>query len=229
MPRRIFRVEIVRKADTRGNFVTGSFHTFGLVGVEDVAVSEIYYIVGSLSLVDAESVAKKLLCDPVTEEYHIDGADEETEGLEILYNAGVTDPKEASVKKALADLQGLNAQLDRFSLEARDRDPQAIQLAVKIFEIDEQIYLNDMSLLLNHLQDRIEDLSTVPGQELPIPELDRHLASVESIRLNLKNIRLRIAAKQDLIAKKIEVIQKSKTQNVITHYEFANNLKIGIN
>jgi len=104
MPRRIFRIEIVRKADTRGNFVTGSFHTFGLVSVEDVAVSDIYYIVGDLSSVDAEFVAGKLLCDPVIEEYRIDSADQETEGFEILYNPGVTDPKEASVRKALADL-----------------------------------------------------------------------------------------------------------------------------
>jgi len=104
MPRRISRIEVVRKSDTRGNFVKESFHTFGLASVEHVAVSDIYYIVGDLSSAEVESVAGKLLCDPIIEEYRIDSTDQEHEGFEILYNPGVTDPKEASVRKALADL-----------------------------------------------------------------------------------------------------------------------------
>lgn len=99
-----FRIEIVRKADPRGNFIKESFHSFGLVGVEHVSVSDIYYVMANLSDEQIELIAQDLLCDPVVEQYNIDGTSDSKDGFEILYNPGVTDPKEESVKKAIADL-----------------------------------------------------------------------------------------------------------------------------
>ncbi|MCK4940681.1 phosphoribosylformylglycinamidine synthase, partial [candidate division WOR-3 bacterium] len=98
------RIEIWRKADPRGNFIRQSFHAFGLAGVEEVIVSDVYYIIGSLSEKDIALIAEDVLCDPVVEQYCIDGTREAKDNFEILYNLGVTDPKEQSVRKAIADL-----------------------------------------------------------------------------------------------------------------------------
>jgi phosphoribosylformylglycinamidine synthase II len=104
MANRSFRIEVHRESDTRGNFIKESFHSFGLPGVEEVIVREIYYVAGDLSASDVESIAKNVLCDPVIEHYQIDGPAHGKDAFEVLYNLGVTDPKEASIKKAIADI-----------------------------------------------------------------------------------------------------------------------------
>jgi len=104
MDKSVFRVEVTRESDKRGNFIKDSFHSFGLPGVEEVKVSEIYYIAGDLSATDVDSIAKNVLCDPVTERYQIGGSVQGEDTFEVLYNLGVTDPKEASVRKAIADI-----------------------------------------------------------------------------------------------------------------------------
>ncbi|MDH4210684.1 MAG: phosphoribosylformylglycinamidine synthase subunit PurL [candidate division WOR-3 bacterium] len=100
-----FRIEITNRSDPRGNFIKESFHSFGLSGVEGVLVSDIYYISGAVSMSQIEKIARELLCDPVVEEYRIGEGGEAAEGFEVLFNYGVTDPKEESVRKAIADLR----------------------------------------------------------------------------------------------------------------------------
>lgn len=104
MTNKIFRIEVIRKSDTQGNFVRESFHTFGLLAVKVVNVSDIYYLTGNLSSEQVESIAKNVLCDPVMEYFNINRTDLDKDGFEILYNLGVTDPKEESVIKAIADI-----------------------------------------------------------------------------------------------------------------------------
>jgi phosphoribosylformylglycinamidine synthase II len=99
-----YRVVISRQADTRGNFIKDSFQNFGLSTVENVIVSDVYYITGDLSADQLHSIAQNVLCDPVIECYVVDDTDVDKGGIEILYNPGVTDPKEASVRKAIADI-----------------------------------------------------------------------------------------------------------------------------
>ena len=99
-----FRVQIERQNDPRGNFIKQSFHAFGLEGVDEVMVSDIYYVAGEFSRSQVEMIARELLCDPVIESYRISEPEEPVEGFEVLFNHGVTDPKEESVKKAIADL-----------------------------------------------------------------------------------------------------------------------------
>ena len=98
------RIEITSRSDPRGNFIKDSFHSFGLTGVDEVQVSDVYYVSGDLSSEQVEMIARELLCDPVTEEYRIGKGEESAGVFEILYNYGVTDPKEESVRKAIADL-----------------------------------------------------------------------------------------------------------------------------
>jgi phosphoribosylformylglycinamidine synthase II len=104
MIRKRSRIEIFRHADTRGNFIKESFHNFGFSNVEEVIVSDVYYITGELSLEQIHSIAENVLCDSVIEYYVVDDASADKGGIEILYNPGVTDPKEASVKKAITDV-----------------------------------------------------------------------------------------------------------------------------
>jgi phosphoribosylformylglycinamidine synthase II len=104
MAEKIFRIEVTRESDTRGNFIRESFHTFGLLAVREVIVSDIYYVAGDLTSRQVESIAKDVLCDPVIEHHKIDRADVKNDGFEVLYNLGVTDPKEESVRKAIGDI-----------------------------------------------------------------------------------------------------------------------------
>ncbi len=104
MNERSFRIEITRRSDPRGNFIRDSFHTFGLTGVEDVLVRDVYYVSGRIDDRQAERIARELLCDPVIEEFRIGAAENIPGCFEVLYNPGVTDPREDSIKKALADM-----------------------------------------------------------------------------------------------------------------------------
>jgi phosphoribosylformylglycinamidine synthase II len=99
-----FRVQIERKSDPRGNLIRQSFHSFGLSGVEDVQVGDVYYITGEVSRSQIETITQELLCDSVIENYRISEPGEPVEGFEVLFNHGVTDPKEGSAGKAIADL-----------------------------------------------------------------------------------------------------------------------------
>lgn len=96
----MYRIEIRRKDDPRGKFIKEEFKSFGLDRIEYVEVRDVYYLHGKISKEQAEFIAKELFCDVVVEEYYIG----EPEGFEILYNPGVTDPKEDSIKKAIVDI-----------------------------------------------------------------------------------------------------------------------------
>ncbi|UCG92209.1 MAG: phosphoribosylformylglycinamidine synthase subunit PurL [candidate division WOR-3 bacterium] len=96
----MYRIEIRRRDDRRGTYVKEEFKSFGITGIEDVEVRDVYYISADVSQEQIAFIAEELLCDPVVEEYTLG----EAEGFEILYNPGVTDPMEDSIKKAIADL-----------------------------------------------------------------------------------------------------------------------------
>ena len=107
-----FRVEIKTRGDPRGKFVKKEFEALGAIGIEEVEVRDVYYILAEISKRQAEFIASELLCDPVIEEYYLSEPTPqpiehigEGKGFEILYNPGVTDPKEESIKKAIADLE----------------------------------------------------------------------------------------------------------------------------
>jgi len=95
-----YRIELTRRDDVRAAFATGTFGTFGVTGIEQMVIKDVYYVSGALSPEQAERIAAELLCDAVVETYRL----AEPEGFEILYNPGVTDPREESVRKAIHDL-----------------------------------------------------------------------------------------------------------------------------
>src|SRR4030042_2584746 len=99
--KKMHRIEIDRKNDPRGKFVIEDFKVFGIENLANVKGRDVYYLDGSLSPAQVEKISSELLCDPVVESFSIDQV---SEGFEILYNPGVTDPKEDSIKKAVKDI-----------------------------------------------------------------------------------------------------------------------------
>ena len=57
---------------------------------------------------EVERIARELLADPVTQEYQIGGMSSgnsvAVHSIEVAYNPGVSDPAEATVMKAVADM-----------------------------------------------------------------------------------------------------------------------------
>jgi phosphoribosylformylglycinamidine synthase len=94
------RIEVRRKDDPRGKFVREEFLTLGIKGIERVEVRDVYYLETNLSPPALRRIAAELFCDPVVEKYRLGPGN----GFEVLYNPGVTDPREASIRKALHDL-----------------------------------------------------------------------------------------------------------------------------
>ncbi len=108
------RIEVFLKeemTDARGLSLARDIHDLGIGSVSGVRVVDIYWLDAGLSADTLELICRRLLADPVTQEYRYDEPgrycrDEAGNGhsIEVAYNAGVTDPVEATITKALADL-----------------------------------------------------------------------------------------------------------------------------
>lgn len=113
-PASIYRVEVAGKqgyADVAGASVAAQFASLGLQAPAEVKVCHVYEITGRLTNRELEQAAKELLADPVTQEYRLgDGAISPAFLLaphwrvEVWLKPSVSDPVEASVLKAIADL-----------------------------------------------------------------------------------------------------------------------------
>jgi len=112
------RVEVRLKShlpDARGLGLTKDIHDLGITTVLDVRVVDIYWLDADLKPDELDLICQSLLADPVTQEYQyftlpITVRDKECEpnkqlhNIEVAYNAGVADPVEDTVMKALRDL-----------------------------------------------------------------------------------------------------------------------------
>ncbi|MEE8414132.1 MAG: phosphoribosylformylglycinamidine synthase subunit PurL [Dehalococcoidales bacterium] len=108
------RIEVRLKShlpDARGASLVRDIHDMGITTVSGVRVVDIYWLDADLAPDKLELVCQRLLADPVTQEYRHDSAfSEESEAgnsyhtIEVAYNAGVADPVEETVMKAVRDL-----------------------------------------------------------------------------------------------------------------------------
>jgi phosphoribosylformylglycinamidine synthase II len=106
------RVEVGFKKhlpDARGQGLIRDIHDLGITTVSDVRVLDVYWLDAELKSDELELVCSSLLADPVTQEYRFnqDTYIKDEAGfhsIEVAYNAGVTDPVEETVMKALLDL-----------------------------------------------------------------------------------------------------------------------------
>lgn len=91
--------------DSRGEGVRKDALDFGIQGITNVRVHEVYFFEGDISEEDINRIARELLTDFVTQEYSIDAMfPEDGRIIEVTYNYGVMDPVEGSIYKALRDL-----------------------------------------------------------------------------------------------------------------------------
>jgi len=135
------RVEIRLKShlpDARGLGLVRDIHDLGITSVTKVRVVDIYWLDADLAPDTLGLVCRRLLADPVTQEYwygqypysEVD-AGASYHSIEVAYNAGVTDPVEGTIIKALKDLGAgqvravktakrylIEGQLDALQLEA---------------------------------------------------------------------------------------------------------------
>jgi len=111
------RLEIYIKShlpDARGLGLVKDIHDLGITGISSARVVDIYWLDASLSPGELDLICHELLADAVTQEYRYESTSsigsQTGTGLhtvEVAYNAGVTDPVEETVMKAVRDL-GIN-------------------------------------------------------------------------------------------------------------------------
>ncbi|MBI4188320.1 MAG: phosphoribosylformylglycinamidine synthase subunit PurS, partial [Chloroflexi bacterium] len=127
------RVEVNLKShlpDARGLGLVKDIRDLGIATITKVGVVDVYWLDADLPPAELDLVCRGLLADPVTQQYHCEsvfsvaaeaGADYHT--VEVTYNAGVTDPVEATIGKAIRDLgfSGVRAvkTAKRFLLQGR--------------------------------------------------------------------------------------------------------------
>jgi len=110
----VHRVEVRLKShlpDARGLSLVKDIHDLGITTVSNVCVVDVYWLDADLTPDRLDLICRSLLVDPVTQEYQCgyssrDKAQIDTthHTVEVAYNAGVTDPVEDSIMKAVRDL-----------------------------------------------------------------------------------------------------------------------------
>ncbi|MEA3253573.1 MAG: phosphoribosylformylglycinamidine synthase subunit PurL, partial [Chloroflexota bacterium] len=107
------KIEVYLKSnlpDARGLGLTRGTHDLGISTVSHIRLMDIYWLDAELSDDRVETICRDLLADPVTQEYKYDHAGKEDSSdvrhhvIEVAYNAGVADPAEATIMKAVQDL-----------------------------------------------------------------------------------------------------------------------------
>ena len=108
------RVEVFLKQhlpDPAGLGLVKDINDLGITAISGVRVVDVYWLDADLSADELDYICLSLLVDPVTQDYKLGFAEQgkgETDSVshtvEVTYNAGVADPVENSVMKALRDL-----------------------------------------------------------------------------------------------------------------------------
>ncbi|RLC61519.1 MAG: phosphoribosylformylglycinamidine synthase, partial [Chloroflexi bacterium] len=110
----LYRVEIWLKnnlQDVRGLSLVKDIYDLGITTISNSRVADIYWLDADLEPDDLALICHSLLADPVAQEVRC-GTNYEDKGkiglnchiVEVAYNAGVTDPVEDTIKKAVLDL-----------------------------------------------------------------------------------------------------------------------------
>ena len=110
----MYRVEVRLKShlpDARGLGLVKDIRDFGITTVKDIRVVDIYWLDAELTPEELDLVGRSLLADTVTQDYAcqqshqiVNKTDTGCHTIEVAYNAGVMDPVEGSILKAIRDL-----------------------------------------------------------------------------------------------------------------------------
>ncbi len=110
------RVEVFLKPqlpDPRGLGLVKDIHDLRITAVSDARVVDIYWLDGDISPDELDSICRAVFVDPVTQEYRSfygdqrsveEKAEKNSHSIEVAQNAGVTDPIEDTIMKAIRDV-----------------------------------------------------------------------------------------------------------------------------
>jgi len=124
MEEKIYKIIVSEKPgffDAIGAGAKKDFVDLGVTGIKGINFEQAYYIKGTLSVDVVEKICRDILTDPITQSFaiqtcHSERSEESKKEIlrpfgaqddrfiEIAYNAGVMDPWEESLKKAILDL-----------------------------------------------------------------------------------------------------------------------------
>lgn len=104
-----WRIEVrTRRKDSEAAQLLREIHDLGYPGLNKLVITRVYFLRGELARKDAERIAQTTFADPVTDRWLQRSADRRLRTasceLEILYHPGVSDPSEASIKRAIREL-----------------------------------------------------------------------------------------------------------------------------
>ena len=109
------RIEVSLKSrlpDARGMGLVKDIQDLGITSVTGARVTDVYWLDAELPFEKLDTIGRSLLSDPITQEYSSfsgsvgsgGGTEKQTHTIEVAYNAGVADPVEETVMKAVRDL-----------------------------------------------------------------------------------------------------------------------------
>ena len=136
-----WRIEVkARRKDSEAIQLRREIHDLGYAGLERLDITRVYLLRGALTRRDADQVAKTTFADRVVDTYLIRDASSAArhakDELEVLYHPGVSDPSEASIKRAIRELGFANvdvrsARRYRFIGDLTRRQIEAAAKAIK--------------------------------------------------------------------------------------------------
>lgn len=110
----MYRIEVSLRSDqpdSRGAGLVKDILDLGIKTVTGVRVIDIYWFEGSLSAGDLDLIGRRLLADPITQQYRVCTSSDKPSDvqpnyceLEVAFNAGVSDPVEDTIIKAVREL-----------------------------------------------------------------------------------------------------------------------------
>ncbi len=174
------RIEVSLKnrfPDARGLGLVKDIHDLGIASVQNARVIDVFWLNAELTAQELDLICGDLLADGVTQDYRFSTGSkaiasakkgELSHTVEVTYNAGVADPVEASILKAIRDLgiSGVRAV------------KTAKQYIIEGKLDNEQIDLISRRLLVNPIVQHV-----VVGEPVVFPENPRYQFKLNRIRL----------------------------------------------
>lgn len=126
----------------------------------------------------------------------------------------------------LKRISELNVKLSQYQKLPGGTQAQTLTLQTELYQATQELYLEDLKLSLNQMNDRVQDFATIPNRNLSIAELDASATSVVNILLNLQHFESRIDAKLNVIENKLAILDEQYQEELLSKQDFDKNKQI---
>lgn len=126
----------------------------------------------------------------------------------------------------LDQLKAFHTQLEKYDEDQRYNDPEAIRIALTIFQSEEEIYIGDQALRIEHLDDDVSDLIATSHENLTVREIDKFLFEIKELSLHITHAKQRIKDKLELVNSKLDIQKQFRSQDILTVSEYQTNYQI---